>query len=149
MLERTRPRTKKPRAGRGRVSPELWEAVVTRDAERLVWSRSEDRIHHGTSFARWWARKRLICFTAVTLGLAESGKCSNVQQVDHVWLVPPGVKGKRAPSDLAHLVAMCSYHNVDHPPSSGVRTAERAYLLGLYPEATDEGVDLSLVPTHG
>lgn len=128
---------RRPRPAYSKVSPELWAEVVERDARILMWALSEDRIHHGVSFERWWARRRLICFAAVRLGPAESAKCSNVQQVDHVWLTGSR-KGKRAPSRLDHLVAMCSYHNVDSPPNRDLRQAERDYLLSMYPEATDD-----------
>lgn len=52
--------------------------------------------------------------------------------VDHVWLIPGGIRGKRAPDDEQHLVAMCARMNVEGP-SREVRDAERDYLLGLYP----------------
>lgn len=45
--------------------------------------------------------------------------------LDHVKDAPR--MGKRAPSDLAHLVAMCWAGNVG-VPSKAVREAERAYL---------------------
>lgn len=51
--------------------------------------------------------------------------------VDHVHHVEGGVRGKRAPSDLRHLVAMCAKANIDGP-SRTVRQAEREYLSGLY-----------------
>lgn len=54
--------------------------------------------------------------------------------VDHVHLVPGGIRGKRAPDDEAHLVTMCAYLNI-YGPSRGLRDAERAYLRSLYPEA--------------
>ncbi|MDE2105091.1 MAG: hypothetical protein KGL39_48075 [Patescibacteria group bacterium] len=47
--------------------------------------------------------------------------------VDHVHETPGGMKGKRAPSDTAHLVAMCWAGNVGCP-SREVRQAEREYL---------------------
>jgi hypothetical protein len=42
--------------------------------------------------------------------------------------------GRRAPSDPAHLLAMCASANVG-VPSKAVREAERSYLAELYPEA--------------
>lgn len=42
--------------------------------------------------------------------------------------------GVRAPSDAAHLLAMCHGANVG-VPSRAVREAERSYLAELYPEA--------------
>lgn len=50
--------------------------------------------------------------------------------VDHVKDDP--AMGKRAPSDLAHLVAMCWAGNVGGP-SKAIRQAEREYLASLYP----------------
>lgn len=42
--------------------------------------------------------------------------------------------GRRAPSDPAHMVAMCGAGNV-RVPSKDVRAAQREYLATLYPEA--------------
>jgi 5-methylcytosine-specific restriction endonuclease McrA len=52
--------------------------------------------------------------------------------VDHVK--DEAGMGKRAPSDLRHLVAMCYGANVG-VPSREVRILERAYLARLYEEA--------------
>lgn len=53
-------------------------------------------------------------------------------QVDHVKA--HARLGRRAPSDLAHLVAMCAAANIG-VPSKAVREAERGYLAAFYPEA--------------
>ena len=58
--------------------------------------------------------------------------------LDHVHDHAGGSKGKRAPSDVRHLVLMCYGANVG-VPSRAVREAERAYLRDLYPEPS-EGV---------
>lgn len=52
--------------------------------------------------------------------------------VDHVHLHAGGTRGKRAPDDEQHLVAMCAKGNIDGP-SRAVREAEREYLRSLYP----------------
>ena len=52
--------------------------------------------------------------------------------LDHVHDQPGGMKGKRAPSDLGHLVLMCYAGNVG-VPSREVRQAERAYLREVAP----------------
>lgn len=52
--------------------------------------------------------------------------------LDHVHEHAGGTKGKRAPSDLRHLVLMCHGANVG-VPSRAIRQAERAYLRELYP----------------
>jgi len=51
--------------------------------------------------------------------------------LDHVHDIPGGIRGKRAPSDEQHLVAMCGKGNIDGP-SRYVRQAQREYLRGLY-----------------
>ena len=53
--------------------------------------------------------------------------------VDHVWHIPGGIRGKRAPSDERHLTAMCWQANFDGP-SRAVRQAQREYLTSLYGE---------------
>lgn len=50
--------------------------------------------------------------------------------LDHVKDAPR--MGKRAPSDVRHLVLMCHSANVG-VPSKAIREAERAYLRELYP----------------
>lgn len=52
--------------------------------------------------------------------------------LDHVKAQPR--MGVRAPSDAAHMVAMCHGANTG-VPSKAVREAERSYLAALYPEA--------------
>ena len=52
--------------------------------------------------------------------------------LDHVNL--QSTRGKRAPDDLQHLVAMCAEANIANP-SAEVRAKQREYLAGLYPEA--------------
>lgn len=51
--------------------------------------------------------------------------------VDHFWHRPGGVKGKRAPSDKYHLVAMCWALN-DRGPSHELRNFERRYIAWIY-----------------
>jgi hypothetical protein len=56
--------------------------------------------------------------------------------LDHFWL--EGARtGDRAPSDMAHLVAMCHWGNVIHQPTREERAAEREYSRRLYPDAHD------------
>lgn len=52
--------------------------------------------------------------------------------LDHVKDGP--MMGRRAPSDVMHMVAMCHAANVS-VPSKELRAAERAYLAKLYPAA--------------
>jgi hypothetical protein len=57
-------------------------------------------------------------------------------ELDHFWL--DGARmGDRAPSDLAHLVAMCCWGNTRRNPPREVRMAEREYSRRLYPDAHD------------
>ena len=104
------------------VSPELWEYVVARDA-RAIWEHLWSRISYGA----FLQMRRPICIVELADPL-ESLRCSGYQTVDHVKDGP--MMGKRAPSDEHHLVAMCSFHNVEHPPSKELRAFER-YYLGL------------------
>lgn len=58
--------------------------------------------------------------------------------VEHFWHFG-AVKGKRAPSDRYHMVAMCGGGNVG-APSAEARDAMRSYVRKQYPdwEVTDE-----------
>lgn len=55
--------------------------------------------------------------------------------VDHFWLTGARL-GRRAPSDLEHLVALCAIEN-NRPPSHKTREAERDYVEGMYPGARE------------
>lgn len=59
--------------------------------------------------------------------------------VDHVHLHAGGTRGKRAPDDEQHLVAMCAEANI-RGPSRIVREAEREYLRSLYPDEDSPSV---------
>ena len=50
--------------------------------------------------------------------------------MDHLWHRPGGVKGKRAPDDKYHLVAMCWGHNMR--VSRELRNWERGYIAWYY-----------------
>lgn len=71
---------------------------------------------------------RHIC--ADQWGLSHLSTRQDLLTVDHVK--EAGMMGRRAPSDPAHLVAMCWWLNT-RPPSKEVREAERSYLASLYP----------------
>lgn len=64
-------------------------------------------------------------------GQPHAARVLRLLTMDHVKEHPR--LGRRAPSDLAHLVAMCWGANVG-VPSKEVRAAERAYLAQLYPD---------------
>lgn len=95
---------------RDRVTPELHEAVIRRDGACLLSKIEPDHVcrdQWGHSHPPdWW--KRLT--------------------VEHVKDQPR--MGKRAPSDMAHLVALCYAANVG-VPSKSQREAFRAYLRAV------------------
>jgi len=102
------------------VSSDLWIAVVDRDARAI----------HGASgstlgFGPWYQQNPLVCIVAL-LDPSASVRCSGRTTVDHVKDAP--MMGRRAPSDMGHLVALCEWHNVIHPPSKELRMKEREYL---------------------
>ena len=106
-----------------RVTPELHERVLRRD---------------GMCFA---------AYAAPALGLThrcadqwgEPHSASDLARmtVDHVHDVTNGVRGRRAPSDEQHLVAMCAAENI-RGPSRVMRQAQRDYLTALYAAQTQE-----------
>ena len=97
------------RTGEG-VTEDIRRAVLARDQACFIWRL--DR-HHVCKDR--WGREH---------SPYETWRLS----LDHVKDEPR--MGKRAPSDMAHLVAMCYQGNVK-VPSKEVRQAERDYLAGL------------------
>lgn len=96
------------------VSPELWQAVVIRD-----WTEAH-------------RRGAVVTFNpcvAAFLDPTESLMCSGRSTLDHVKDQP--MMGKRAPSDLQHLVTLCFHHHLDGWATSH-RELLREYLRGLY-----------------
>lgn len=75
-----------------------------------------------------WKRDR-VCIGTVH---DRSHRCSGKRTIDHFWHRPQGVKGKRAPSDELHLVAMCEELNVWRTPSHDLRMFEREYIARYY-----------------
>jgi hypothetical protein len=55
----------------------------------------------------------------------DAGPCHGVPTIDHVKDQP--MMGKRAPSDMAHLVTLCEHHHLDGWATSH-RPLLRAYL---------------------
>jgi hypothetical protein len=65
---------------------------------------------------------------AVRLG-ADPADCRSPLTLDHVKDQPR--MGKRAPSDMAHLVAVCRGHHLDTGWATSHRPALREYLRGV------------------
>jgi hypothetical protein len=97
---------------RDRVTPAVHAAVLARDLQCFAYRM--DRRH--------------ICKDA--WGRSHSPYDLSRLTLDHVKDAP--ALGKRAPSDMLHLVAMCAGTNIG-VPSKAIRQAEREYLAGLYP----------------
>jgi len=100
-------------ARKDRVTPELRELVLKRDGMCFLAMLS---ITHQCR-DQWGKRHAPDDLNKLTL--------------DHVHDIAGGVRGKRAPSDERHLVAMCGEGNV-HGPSRLCRQLERKYLRGKY-----------------
>jgi hypothetical protein len=60
------------------------------------------------------------------LDLSQSGRCSGRETLDHVKDQP--MMGKRAPSDLAHLVTLCEQHHLWTRWATSNRPLLRQYL---------------------
>jgi hypothetical protein len=65
---------------------------------------------------------------AVKLG-ASSADCAGRLTLDHVKDAP--MMGKRAPSDMAHLVALCEAHHLQTGWATSHRPELRLYLRGV------------------
>lgn len=115
----------KPRPVEDRVSPALHAAVVRRDGmcfgilARLLYPEMAISWHQ----------------CADRFGNQHGAASLEYLTVDHFHLHAGGTKGDRAPSDPAHLVAMCGMLN-GRGPSATLREAERRYSNALYGKET-------------
>ena len=67
-------------------------------------------------------RDRGMCL-APLLDLSQSGTCSGHLTFDHVR--DQAMMGKRAPSDLAHLVTLCWFHHLGSRAGANWATSHR------------------------
>lgn len=93
------------------VTPEMRRAVLLRDRECVLWKR--DRMH--------------VCRDA--WGRPHAPFALDLLSIEHVH-DGYGMAGKRAKSDLAHLVALCHAANIA-VPSKDMREWMREYLAGV------------------
>ena len=93
-----------------RVTPELHAAVLVRDRACLLSKIEPDHLCRDT-----WGNPHA------------AGDLSKLT-VEHVK--DHSMMGKRAPSDMAHLVALCAYANIG-VPSKSQREAFRSYLRAV------------------
>ena len=141
-LART-PLRRKPRPAAEQVTPDLHRLIVWRDSMCFgILAYNEQMLREGG-----WSRKAVpwmpdglarIDYHPCRDRFGNEHAATDLSrlEVDHFWLTPGGTKGDRAPSDPAHLVAMCGWLN-NRPPPAVIREAERAYSRWLYPDATD------------
>jgi hypothetical protein len=101
---------------RDRVTPELREAVFARD-KRCILARLDDQ---HVCRDQWGQPHMPTATRFLTLEHVHDGY---------------GLMGVRAPSDLRHLVAMCSAGNV------GVPTKEQRQAIRAYLEEVNEGAE--------
>ena len=84
------------------VTPELWLQVMNRDKLRVL----------GTALDRSPHQPVKLDGRCVAWIIDPTEKCSGKYTLDHVnWF---STRGKRAPSDLAHLVMLCEHHHLDY-----------------------------------
>jgi hypothetical protein len=95
------------------VTPELRQHVFVRDATETRWT------------PRWYGSEPLC--VAPWLDPSTLGTCAGPTQIDHIQ-EGYGRMGKRAPSDLAHMVAVCRFHHVDSGWATSHRPLLREYL---------------------
>ncbi len=91
---------------------------------------------------RWDVFRRDARETGMTVGspvplcvaplLGATDRCAGPTQLDHIQ-DGYGRMGRRAPSDLAHLVAVCRRHHIDTGWATSHRSDLRAYLERVNP----------------
>ena len=108
------------------ITGELRMKVFIRDAT-MIWTHSEERLIRRWSLRRFMTKRwhRSLCLVEL-LDPPESVNCRGRWTLEHVK--DHLMMGKKAPDDEWHLVVLCRYHNVDHPPSKELRAKIRAYL---------------------
>ncbi len=104
------------------VTPELRAAVLSRDNYQCVAGRME--------FTKAWLSPevdRALLFTGnAYIPLPD---CSGPLTLDHVRDQP--MMGKRAPSDMQHLVTLCAFHHLESGWATSHRPELRAYLASV------------------
>lgn len=125
---RRKSRMPRPRGHRDPVTPALRLEVLERDERRCIAPRIAVEHEQPIDECKGlWGRPAVLFWTA-------NGPIYDIASLtlDHVNLQP--TLGKRAPSDLAHLVSICWHHHLDGW-SETHRPELRDHLRRLYPDA--------------
>ena len=116
----TRSTPPKRQKRRDPVTPELREAVLSRDNYQCVAGRME--------FTEAWLSPevdRALLFTGNAY--IPLPACSGPLTLDHVKSEPR--MGVRAPSDMEHLVTLCAFHHLESGWATSHRPELREYLI--------------------
>ena len=118
------------------VSPDMREAVFGRD--RRFMAAAMEQLDYGTiwvggrlmAYAPHRSKGMVVC-PAAYIEVAQLGKCWGRWTLDHIRSQPR--LGRRAPSDMAHLISLCQSHMEDgmkagHQWNTANRPAIRKYL---------------------
>lgn len=121
------------------VTEEVYEEVRARDvihrwANLVKWFEI-DTLEGSMEMFRQASANPCVAPTVDPLG---SGPCSGRLTLDHVHRHAGGTKGKRAPSDVQHLVTLCALHHLGEGDKGGRiwalanRDRLRWYLEAIY-----------------
>jgi len=116
----------KPRAESDKVTPQLHQFILARDGQCMapvldinLASLCADQFGNTLQQGSYFALQRL--------------------QLDHVSTKGHTAMGKRAPSDMRHLVALCPYHHIPSGWATSHRPLLRDYLESLYGDSGEPG----------
>lgn len=110
------------------VTPDVANAVMARDAKRVILWLAERpnvtpaQIHH-------WFEIHPVCVAPI-IDPHQLVRCWGRSTLEHVRK-RAAMGGRRAPSDLQHLVTLCWHHHMDGWATSH-KPEEREYLEKLY-----------------
>lgn len=112
------------------VTEAVYKEVVARDTLVRYWHLlTMYKVQHLTKEALvFWKEAQARPCIAPVVDPFDSGPCSGPLTLDHVHSHAGGTKGKRAPSDPQHLVALCYGHHLESRKGAIWATAHRPEL---------------------
>lgn len=119
----------------------VYEAVLERDRmmfwEFLKEGARQRSLPFNLSLPEWQMQAHWVCMAPV-IDFSQWDRCSGEMERDHVHSHTGGTKGKRATTDMDHLVILCHHHHQD-----GWATSHRPEIRTYIKEANERYRDRS------